>query len=268
MPKITSTESGRFILSKSESYAISLGISGEMQKGKSTFLHWSANEICRVKHKMYPRKWKSPEWDYEKYCATNFKQFVKLVDENKYAVIGIEEAGFEFGKMDFHQLLPKLLSKIIQTQAYKRNIYPIVLPHFLDYVKYLRNKINFLFECYKKYERQRLAVIRPSHISREYWKLKDDNLKQWFLKKIWIQYSKEELSKAKEFTDWLEGFKSDLLEDIIEQSRPQKQLPFSSMKKLYFTNIIDEATFIDYMRKIDYPHEQIHAMIELKNRNR
>lgn len=231
MASLINTLAGRFLIQKSKGYSLNLGYTGEMQSGKSTFSFWNFDEICRIKNILDPKNWTENFWDYEKYCARSFDQFCNLVDQNNHKVIVVEEAGFDYGNLDWFKLQSKLFNKIWQTQAYKRNIYGIVLPHMLSFGKAHRHMINFLFYVEAKIEHRRISIVKPQYIKREYWKLKDDNLKQAFLNIITVQYSKDQLKRAKQYTNWLEGFKKEIMESIKMSAGITKK-PLPELKKL------------------------------------
>ncbi len=218
MASLLNTFAGRILLAKSKGYSLIIGITGETQVGKSTFCYWLANEITRCNNMINPTKWHDKEWNYEKYCAKSFSDFVNMVDTYNNKVIVIEEAGFDYGNLDWYKLESKLFGKIFQTQAFRRNVYIIVLPHMLQFGKAHRHTLNFLFWCYKKFEKSKIAIIRPQLVKREYWKLKDENLKQHFMSQIVIRYTKEELQKSTEFTNWLKGFKDELMNRVKIQA--------------------------------------------------
>ena len=201
MARITQFQAGRFVLKKSLKYSIFIGIVGEMQTGKSTFVHWLADEIVRIKNKINPINWKEKTWNFKKYCATSFEQFIDIVDNHDHAVIVIEEAGFELGNMDFHTLVSKLFNKLLQTQAYKRVILCAVLPSAFQFGKAHRHMLNFMFVAKRKVEHYRYAEIRPQFIRRTYWKIRDDRPHQVFLNIMRFTYTKEQLERAKVFTE-------------------------------------------------------------------
>ena len=207
----------RKIIVESRSRSLNVGFVGKTQTGKSTLVKKSADEFLRVKNLMYPKEWIEKSWDHEKYCAKDFHHFVDLVDSHDRAVIVIEEAGFSLGNMDYYTVISQVFGKILQTQAYKRNIYFIVLPHILQFVKQHRFMLDFMFVTRSKNERTRGAYIQPQMIQRDYWKIKDDTARQIFFPAMKFKYTKEELKRSKEFTDYLKTFKKDILKDLMNK---------------------------------------------------
>ena len=231
----------RKIVVDSRSRSLNVGVVGKTQTGKSTYVKKFSDEFLRVKNLLYPKQWKETEWDHEKYCAKNFAHFVELVDTNDFAVIVIEEAGFSLGNMDYNTVISQIFGKIIMTQAYKRNLYIICLPHLLQFVKQHRFILDFMFVMRGKNEAKKEAFIMPQMIRRDYWKIKDDSARQIFYPPMRFRYTKDELKRSKEFIEYLKLFKKDILKDLrLELSgyNPRKRMSRRNFPN-YYKDLID-----------------------------
>lgn len=209
------SEAGRLLIAISFVCSPIVAIVGDTQKGKSTFLFWIANEICRIKAGLGLMK--SPVWDYKKLTARSFEQFTGLVRDYKNNVIVVEEAGTFLDSDEWWTLENKLYNKIVQTQAFRRNCYFLVCPSSRDIAKKHRATLNMMFSVERKNVKQRRALIKPNFIKKKHWLLRDRNYVQYWLNQIQIEYDREFLIKSKEYTDWLEGYKGAILDHVEER---------------------------------------------------
>lgn len=191
------------IRKKQEGFSPKIAITGEPQAGKSSFCYVLCQELA-----------KPDKWDYKKFCALNFKDFVQMVDKYDHEIIVIEESSWQYSKMSFWEEWTQLMNAINQTQGYKRNIYIFVMPSTADIAKSLR-EVNYLFCVSKKIESKKMAIVMPQEIKIDYWRIDDKNLHQDFSPRIMRKtYTDSELAEASEYTKWLESYKRNIMEDI------------------------------------------------------
>lgn len=207
--KLTSIES--YLVNKSKSYAILGLIQGEMQIGKSTLLWMLANNISLLKDGV--------EWDYKKYCARSFNEFLDMVDRYDNKILAVEEAGRTFNISTWYDQVNKLMNLLITTQAYKHNIYILVLPCGLGLPNAHRRFVNIGIEVLKRWEALNMVSFRATVYKRRYWKLIEDDIWYNWLPTVYHIYNGEELRKATEFTDWLIEFKKDIMSEIKNEAR-------------------------------------------------
>lgn len=196
----------RYLIHQSERYSPIVLIQGNMQTGKSTMLKVFSDIISQEKFKI--------DWDYKKYCAKSFDELIEYVDKYDDSIIAIEEAGFQLSAMEWYSKSNNLFDKIMQTQAYKHNIYFIVLPHSLGVAKAHRRLVDMTFIVKRKIENKRRTLIYPVIFRKIYWRLDETGYKPVFLPQIIVKLNQEQLDKAKEFTNWLIEFKKDIMKDI------------------------------------------------------
>lgn len=209
------SEAGRLLIAISFVCSPIVAIVGDTQKGKSTFNYWLSNEICRIKAGLGLMK--NPYWDWKNLTARSFEQFKELVRTYKNNVIVIEEAGTHLDADEWWTLENKLYNKIVQTQAFRRNVYILVCPSSRDIAKKHRATLNMMFSVERKNVRQRRAMIKPNFIKKKHWLLRDRNYVQYWLNRIAIEYDREFLIEAKKYTDWLEGYKDEILDGIDDR---------------------------------------------------
>lgn len=215
VPDLLDFQAGRFLISISLVCSPIVAVVGDTQKGKSTFVHWLANEIHRIKHIL--GLFKNPVWDYKKLCAKSFKNFQGYVEENNNVVVGIEEAGWQLSGDEWWSLENKLFNRIAQTQGYKRNVYFLVMPSGQDISKRNRGVLNFIFSVEKKNVVMKRALVKPNFVKHKHYLLKDRNFSQVWLNPMLFQYEDYELEDAKKYTDWLEHYKMDIMDQIDER---------------------------------------------------
>jgi len=204
-----------YIIKRSNKYSPIIIFTGNTQIGKSTVSWYLANKILQVKNKI--KKLTFDEWDYKKYSAQNLEEFVKMVDKYDNELLCIEEAGFQLDAKEWYSKENKIFNKILQTQAYKHNIYFIVLPYACGIAKDHRRMIDMLFWIKRKITQIKTSLIYPVLIRKQYWKLDETGYKPFFFPKILIKYNKKVMQKANEYTNWLIDYKKAIMKDIKTQ---------------------------------------------------
>ncbi len=220
IPDLLDFQAGRFLITMSLVCSPIVAVVGDTQKGKSTFVNWISNEICRIKHAL--GLFKDSYWRYKELCAKEFKDFRRYVEDNNNTVVAIEEAGWQLSGDEWWSLENKLFNRIAQTQAYKRNIYFLVMPSGQDISRRNRGVLNFIFSVEKKNVILRRAFVKPNFVKHKHWLLKDRNFSQVWLNPMLFEYEDFEINRAKEYTNWLEGYKSEIM-GLID-TRYQKHL--------------------------------------------
>jgi len=198
----------KFIINKSKVYSPIIIFTGNTQVGKSTVSKVLADIICQIKNK--------EDWDYKKYCAKTFDEFLELMDKYDDSLLVVEEAGFQLASVEWWSLQNKLFNRILQTQAYKHNILFIVLPYACGIAKAHRRMIDMLIWVKKKVTSPKpLSILYPVLIKKQYWKLDETDYKPRFFPIIRLRYNDVILAKAKEYTDnFLIDFKKEIMQRI------------------------------------------------------
>lgn len=195
-----------YLIHQSDRYSPIVLIQGNMQTGKSTMLKIFSDYISQKKNDC--------DWDFKKYCARSFDEFIEYADKYDNSIVAIEEAGFQLGANEWYTKSNNLFNKIMQTQAYKHNIYFIVLPHSLGIAKMHRRLVDMSFIVKRKIENKKRSLIYPVIFRKIYWRLDETGYKPVFLPQIIVKLNDIELGKAKEFTDWLIEFKKEIMVHI------------------------------------------------------
>jgi hypothetical protein len=195
-----------YLIQRSYKYSPIAIFTGNTQVGKSTVSYYLANRISKIKDKK--------NWDYTKFCCQDLNQFINAVDKYDNEIIVIEEAGFQLSSKEWYSQENIIFNKIMQTQAYKHNIYFLVLPYACGIAKDHRRMIDFLIWVRRKYTNLKISLNFPVLIKKQFWKLDESDYKPFFFPKMMIKYKPEVLQKANEYTTWLVDFKKVIMENI------------------------------------------------------
>jgi hypothetical protein len=219
-----------YIIQRSYKYSPIIIFTGNTQAGKSTSSWYLANKIMQYKKNV--DKPTFDEWNYKEFCCQNLDEFIDKVDKYDNELIAIEEAGFQLDSKEWYSKENRIFNKILQTQAYKHNIYFIVLPYACGIAKDHRRMIDMLLWVKKKIEDKKISLIYPVLIRKQYWKLDETDYKPFFFPKMLIKYNGVILEKSKEYTDWLIDYKKTILEKLKHDMRDMKKY---DEKKIYLT---------------------------------
>jgi len=201
----------KWLFNKSFKYSPVVICQGNPQIGKSSIVWKIANLISDLKY--------GKEWNYEEFCAKSFEEFIELVDKYDNEVLVVEEAGFQISAFEWQNLQNRLFNQILQTQAYKHNIYILVLPHAKGIAKAHRRMIDMSINVIKKLEKHRINLIQATIYRKIYWKLEEAEYKPIFFPFIRVKFTKEELLKVKKYVDWLIGYKKDIMSEIKQKAK-------------------------------------------------
>ncbi len=210
-----------YIFKKSLKQTLVVLIQGSTQTGKSTVLKTVADILSLMKKEEY--------WKHEKYCARNFDELINYVDDYENSIIAIEEAGFQLSSDEWQNVQNKLFNKILQTQAYKHNIIFIVLPYALGVAKAHRRIIDMGLTIKKRYDKPPMTLVYPVVYQRVFWKLDETSDYPLFLPMMLIKYNKQQMKRAKNFTDkFLVDYKKSIMEQIKakwNRKKPDRKQP-------------------------------------------
>ena len=205
-----------YILNKIKQFTLVVLVQGEMQMGKSTFVRYLMENLSKLKF--------NKSWNYKEFCARNFEEFVRLVDKYDNQLIVFEEASKDISVDKWFNDLNFFFNIILQTQAYKHNLYIIVFPWSLGVSKRQRRFIKLGIEVIEKNEEYKWVLLKPTIYSRTYWRLDDDDIQYYFPRFFDIKYSENDLKMCKEYTDWLiETLKKETMKDIKKQIKLRKR---------------------------------------------
>lgn len=202
----------RMLVNRSKIFSLIILVNGHGQVGKSTFIYYMANRIKQIQRGIFrPKKATWKEWDYEKFTTTTPQQFVKLWDENNNEVLAMEEAGKQMDYMEWFGTMSKVFNQVSNTQGLKKNVCFLITPHAVDIVKRQRELVDFKVWVRKRIDKARMCIVRPRYIKIDYLK---DKYRLGFIKDWVIRYPINFLPKASEFTNYLKGYKADIMDDM------------------------------------------------------
>lgn len=216
--KITADECPIDILrapaNRSHNYSLIILVTGHGQVGKTTFIWYIANRICQIRKGLVnpndPRiTWR--EWDWKNNTAMNAKDFVRLWNSNKDAVLTLAESSTSLYYLDWMQVMSRVFNSTTTTQGLKHNICFLDTVMATELMQKARDKVDYRIEVHKRIDKYRAAQIRSGFILIDYlrdrWRLIPYN--QWDM-----SYSLRQLNMSKEFTDWIaETMKKDEAEE-------------------------------------------------------
>jgi hypothetical protein len=216
-----------YLINRIKKYTTLVIIQGEIQTGKSTFTYWLCN---RLHKKLYKE-----EWNYEKYCARSLDEFIDIIDKSNNKIVVYEEASKDITIQRWYNDLNLFFNIIMQTQGYKHNIIFLVFPHSASVPKQQRYFINLGIEVIQKIDQPLLkaTIFKPTIYKRRFYKLDENDLyyKYW-CRQSFVKYTKKELAKAREYTEWLEGtLKKDVMKDIKQKLKRSKMTKEEKIKE-------------------------------------
>jgi hypothetical protein len=206
-----------YIYNKGLKFNLVILVQGDTQLGKSTVVQYLLDCLSLRKFKHL--------WDYKKYCARSFEEFLAMVSKYNNALIVYEEASKDVSIDSYWSDLNHFFNVVLQTQGYKHNTYVLVMPSSLGISKRQRRYIKLGLEVIQRIEEPGLhaSVIRPTIYKRTYWKLDTEKLSYKFLPISFIIYSPKDLARSKEYTAWLEGMKVDTMRNINREFKRSKR---------------------------------------------
>lgn len=228
-----------YIVQRSYKYSPIVIFTGNTQVGKSTVSWFLANKILATKENI--KKPTFDEWDYKKFCCQDLDEFINAVDKYDDSLIVIEEAGFQLGSKEWYSKENIIFNKIMQTQAYKHNIYFIVLPYACGIAKDHRRMIDFLIWVKRKNTETKSSLCYPVLIKKQFWKLDESDYKPFFFPKIVIKYKDNVLQKANEYTTWLVDFKKIILENIKIERGLKPKILVKTEEDIKYDKFIEES---------------------------
>lgn len=199
----------RLIYNKWQILSLNVLVNGHGQIGKSTFIQYMANRLKQLQVGIKPKDATWREWDYKKYTSTDPQKFVDLWDKSDGEILALEEAGEQMNYLDWYSVMSRVFSSTTRTQGLKRNICFMITPHSIDIVKRNRECVDFKIWVRKRDDLRRLCVIRPRYIKIDYLR---DKYRLGYIRDWHIFYPPKFLEVSIEFTNWLKGFKADIVE--------------------------------------------------------
>lgn len=154
------------------------------------------------------------------------EEFIDILDKSNNKFIVFEEAVRELNVSRWYNDMNLFFNTILQTQGYKHNIIFLVFPHSASISKQQRYFINMGIEVVSKIDQplMKATIFKPTIYKRRFYKLDDNDIyyKYW-CHQAYVKYDNQELRKAKEYTDWLEGsLKKDVMKDIKKRMKDSK----------------------------------------------
>ncbi len=195
-------------------------IHGGVQKGKSTLFYTLANNITILEAK--------EEWDYKKYCARNLPELIEMVRKYDNAVLGYEETTRELSTVKWYSDFNTLCAEMLETQGYKKNIIFFVQPVGMTIPNRQRRMINIGLEVLQKDERRKSVMWRNTVYEFQNWRLDESFI--WYNHLLGINvmtYTHGQLTRAKEFTNWLIEAKKVIMDSIVERSQMLNSINFN-----------------------------------------
>jgi hypothetical protein len=214
-------------------------INGEGQGGKSTAVFHIANRLEQILK--YGNNWRKHEnewnlWDYNKYCTTDLEQLVNTYESSFSETIVLEEAADQgLDTTSYFEMFSQAFAKISRTQGFHLNRVFLITPFAADLLKIHKRKINFLLWVKFKDVVNRRAVIGIRKVAVNHMTLDEKNIKCKWRRDYEISYTKAELEKATEYTNWLKGFKRDIMQNIKNDVKNRKE-NYNPNKKMSESN--------------------------------
>jgi hypothetical protein len=160
------------------------------------------------------------KWDYEKYCARDLLEFVRMVKDYDDRFIVFEEATKDISIDTWYDKYNHFFNVLLQTQAYKHNLIVIVFPSAMQLGN--RNKyfiklgINIVDKVIEPEYNNYATIYEPTIYKRDFKKLEEHDLyRLWWGKHHFIKYSLEDLKECENYIKWLKGMKKDTMNDIL-----------------------------------------------------
>lgn len=122
-------------------------VCGPQRVGKSFFAVWFADKIINFFHN-------GEKFDIEGNTFYDPLNAIKKMGDKDYNVLIVDEAGAYLNKMEFFQKLHVVMSKIIQTQGYLKQLFIVISPFGADIDKNIRRHIDYI-----AYVRKRGVVV-------------------------------------------------------------------------------------------------------------
>lgn len=199
----------RLIVNRSQIYSLIILVNGHSQSGKSTAIFYIANRIIQIRKGIDLKRATWREWDYKRFTTTTPQDFVRLWDENENEILAMEEASYQMNYLDFFGLMGRVFSSTTRTQGIKRQICFLITPHTIDLMKHNREAVDFRIWVKRRDDIHKRTQLRPRFIKIDYLR---DKYKLGYIKDWTLQYNHRFLKEAQKYTDWLKGFKSDIVE--------------------------------------------------------
>jgi len=195
----------RMIINKGRKYSLIILVNGHSQSGKTTWIWHIANRIKQIRMgrlNQWDKRNTWKEWDAKKFTTTNAHDFVKIWDENNNEVMTLSEAGESLHYLEWFGVMARVFASTTRTQGLKRNICFLDTIMSTDIQKHNKENIDFRVWIAKRYDETRTCITRNGWVEIDY--LRDRWRLRWLPSWI-INYSKQELELAKEYTSWIAG---------------------------------------------------------------
>jgi len=208
---------GSIIRRMNRKFAPMILVCGGQRSGKSFFALWLALKILKWYH---PEK----EFDIKKYVYYDPAESLRALSFLEKEPLIIDEAGSIFHKMEFYNRQTRAMDKIIQTQAYKCNVYIFVSPFMSDISKPFKKHFDFIVLIPKR----GLGVVYT--VPKKYHVMTDKEIKPYFTETISV--TKKHIPKK--YWDMYEQFsfeqkekiRIDVYEKMMEDNNGKKGDPF------------------------------------------
>lgn len=198
----------RLLYNRSIQYSLNVFVIGKGQVGKSTWIFYVANRIKAIQKGIELKDMTWEEWDYKKYTTTTPQQLVELWDNSENEILAMEEAGDQMNLYDWLGLMNRIFSGLTSTHGMKKNICFIITPYFDDIVKHARGRLDYVVILHHRDDKRRRVTATPRYTRLNWGTFKHD-IKP--IKDMKMRYSKKFIVKSKEFTEWLKGYKGDIM---------------------------------------------------------
>jgi hypothetical protein len=200
-----------YILNKIKDYTLVTLVQGETQTGKSTFVKYLMDNLNLYKY--------GEKWDYEKYCAKNLLEFVKILKKSENRFVVFEEATKDVSIDSWYDKYNHFFNVLLQTQGFRHNLIVIVFPSAMQ----LSNRNKYFIKLGITIENKIIepetntyaTVYSPTIYKRDFKKLEEHDIYPfWWGRTHFVKYSPQDLIDCKKYIDWLIPMKEQTMDEI------------------------------------------------------